>query len=244
MCSCAGAASEALKQEAWMEDDEGAEARRRGKAMGQAVRAVRQMSAGRSRSEVKATLLDEFARQGFPSPPPDLLEAWTTSIADDVGEKRFAYRTLRALSRMAIGFLRELQPQDRPKGRGHIYMAGDTTRAAFPVMLDPGAQEWFVGLGKRYAERASTSRGRLDVSLRPEPGATGRVVSVYVDQRRLGTLSSEASAEYSDALESAENHTPALTFVIRGTVTQTTEEGWQLAVLPPTPLPPGVWSGF
>jgi hypothetical protein len=223
-----------------MEDDEGAQAKRRGKAMGKAVRAVRQMSAGRSRSEVKATLLDEFARQGFPSPPPDLVEAWTTSIADDVGVKRSAYRTLRALSRMAIGFLRELQPQDRPRGRGYIYMAGDTSRAAFPVMLDPGVQEWFVGLGKRYAERASTSRGRLDVSLRREPGATERVVAVYVDQRRLGTLWPEAGAEYADALTRAEDDTPVLTFVIRGTVTQTTEERWQLAVLPPTPLPPTI----
>jgi hypothetical protein len=198
------------------------------------------MSAGRSRSEVRATLLDEFARGGFPSPPPDLLEAWTTSIAEDVGEKRFAYRTMRALSRMAVGFLRDFQPQDHPRGRGYIYMAGDTSRTAFPVMLDPGAQEWFVGPGKRYAERASTSRGRLDVSLRREPGATERVVAVYVDQRRLGTLSPEAGAEYADALTTAEDHTPVLTFVIRGTVTQTTEEGWQLAVLPPTPLPPTI----
>ena len=141
---------------------------------------------------------------------------------------------------MAIRFWRELQPQDRPRGRGYIFLSGDTTRAAFPVMLDPGAQEWFVGLGKRYTERASTSRGRLDVSLRREPGATERVVAVYVDQRRLGTLSPEAGAEYADALTRAENHTPVLTFVIRGTVTQTTEEGWQLAVLPPTPLPPTI----
>jgi hypothetical protein len=178
-----------------MEGDEGAEASRRGKAMAEAVRTVRQMSAGRSRSEVKATLLDELARGGFPSPGPDLLEAWTTSIADDVGEKRFAYRSLRALSRMAIGFLRDAQPQDRPRGRGYSYMSGDTSRAPFPVMLDPGAQEWFVGPGKRYAERASNSRGRLDVSLRPELGAPGRVVAVYVGQRRLGTLSPEASAE-------------------------------------------------
>jgi hypothetical protein len=75
------------------------------------------------------------------------------------------------------------------------------------------------------------------VSLRHEPGATGRAVAVYVGQERLGTLSPEVSAEYADALESAESHTPVLTFRIRGTVTQTTEEGWQLAVLPPTPLP-------
>jgi hypothetical protein len=190
---------------------------------------------------MKATLLDELARQGSPSPGPDLLEAWTTSIADDVGEKMFAYRSLRALSRMAVGlFFRDAQPQDRPKGRGEMYMSGDTSRAAFPVMLEPGAQEWFVGPGKRYAERASKSRGRLDVSLRREPGATGRVVAVHVGQRRLGTLSPEASAEYEDALTSAENHTPVLTFMIRGTVTQTTEEGWQLAVLPPTPLPPTI----
>jgi hypothetical protein len=66
------------------------------------------------------------------------------------------------------------------------------------------------------------------------------VVAVYVDQRRLGTLSPEAGAEYADALTSAEDHTPVLTFMIRGTVTQTTEEGWQLAVLPPTPLPPTI----
>jgi len=37
---------------------------------------------------VKATLLDESAREGWPLPSPDLLEAWTTSIADDVGGKR------------------------------------------------------------------------------------------------------------------------------------------------------------
>lgn len=192
---------------------------------------------GRSRSEVKATLLDELARQGLPSPGPDLLEAWTTSIADDVGEKRFAYRTLRALFRVAIGFLRDVQPQDRPRGRGHSYMSGDTSRAAFPVMLDPGAREWFVGRGKRYAQRASKSRGRLDVSLLREPGATGRAVAVYAGQRRLGTLSPEASAEYAEALTSAENHTPVLTLMIRGTLTRTGEEGWQLAVLPPTPPP-------
>jgi hypothetical protein len=186
---------------------------------------------------VKATLLDELARQGIPSPRPDLLEAWTTSIADDVGDKRLAYRSLSALSRMAIGFLRDVQPQDRPRGRGYFYLSGDTSRAAFPVMLDPGAQGWFVGPEKRFAEGASKSRGRLDVSLRREPGATGRVVAVYVGQERLGTLSPEVSAEYADALESAESHTPVLTFRIRGTVTQTTEEGWQLAVLPPTPLP-------
>jgi|HubBroStandDraft_4_1064222.scaffolds.fasta_scaffold00954_7 hypothetical protein len=142
---------------------------------------------------------------------------------------------------MAIGFLRDAQPQDRPRGRGYSYMSGDTSRAAFPVMLDPGAQEWFVGPGKRNAERASKSRGRLDVSLRREPGATGQAVAVYVGQRRLGTLSPEASAEYAEALTSAANHTPALTFMIRGTLTRTGEEGWQLAVLPPTPLPPSLY---
>jgi hypothetical protein len=220
-----------------MEGDEGAEARRRGKAVVEALRTVRQMSAGRSCSEVKATLLGELERQGLSSPGPDLLEAWTTSIADDVGEKRFASRTLRALSRMANGCLRDVRPQDRPRGRGYSYMSGDTSGAAFPVRLDPGAQDWFVGPGKRYAERASTSRGPLDVSLRREPGATERVVAVYVGQRRLGTLSPEVGAEYADALTTAEDHTPVLTFMIRGSVTRTTEEGWQLAVRPPTPLP-------
>jgi hypothetical protein len=224
-----------------MEGDERAEATRRGKAMVEAVRTVRQMSAGRSRPEVKATLLDELARQGLPSPGPDLLEAWTTSITDDVGDKRFAYRSLRALSRVAIGFLRDALPQDRPRGRGEIYMSGDTSRAAFAVMLDPGAQEWFVGRGKCYAKRASKSRGRLDVYLRREPSATGQVVAVYVGQQRLGTLSPEASAQYADALTSAENHTPVLTFMMRGTVTRTTEDGWQLAVLPPTALPPSLY---
>jgi hypothetical protein len=141
-----------------MEGDEGAEARRRGKAVVEALRTVRQMSAGRSCSEVKATLLGELERQGLSSPGPDLLEAWTTSIADDVGEKRFASRDLRALSRMANGCLRDVRPQDRPRGRGYSYMSGDTSRAAFPVRLDPGAQDWFVGPGKRYGTSVDVTR--------------------------------------------------------------------------------------
>jgi hypothetical protein len=182
----------------------------------EAVRAVRAVSAGKSRDELRTLLRDEL-RSREVSMPPVTFEQTLESLATEqepFGKARLAFRGLRALWDIGhTGTPRVFsdQPSEPPEDEPDPSWMKTPERAAYPirlsghdrvaVTLDPAAVPLFDGVMPKGMGQNRNIEVWFGSDHEP-PGGVSRL-SVHIGSKRVGELDAEATKRLRPALEAA-----------------------------------------
>jgi hypothetical protein len=208
-------------------------------AFNEAIAAVRAVSAGKSKDEVRELLTSELRTRDI-TPP---VEPFLSHMADRVLADAHVLTQLRLVSR-GLGILidhyrgvtRDIKEQFRATGPhmdlGNVeplLIRGDRSRPGAQVLLDPDAQQWLDTITD-LGSQADFSEIPVLLSWAGLGRDSGQV-AVRVGDRRVGVLTAVDSEDFPSILEQGSQQIrPVLTMATLGRAPDTS---WHLTVFRP-----------
>jgi hypothetical protein len=208
-------------------------------AFDEVIGAVRSVSSGKSKDEVRDLLVAELRGRSIRVPDEPFLGHMADRVlADDdiLTQLRLSAQGLGALKEYGakvVNDLKHLLPVDGLNvdlgDVDIVHIPWDTSEPGAPVVLDPDAQHWFTA--------------NTDVESRPLPsdivvvltwavsGPESGQVAVRAGDRRVGVLTTADSEDFRPALDDgSERNRPAVT---EGRLERTSDATWRLTVYRP-----------
>jgi hypothetical protein len=202
----------------------------------EAVEAVRQEAAGKTRPEIRDMLVSQFESRSVALPPDPVLDLLADSLSagrNPIRHGRVAFGT----ARMMLSTVKRSVTQIK-----------DLFDGAEPFPHPPGKSTYLPGPGQspRRAEvaidpDAASIVGPSEVGARPEmlPAwlqRTGNDVTVHVGGRRIGVLGQEDVPVYAPLIDQAASRGQVLAAMVIGH--HDTEGTWKAEVSVPAPMRP------
>jgi hypothetical protein len=182
----------------------------------EAINAVRFRSAGKSRQQIREMLVEEFHARALTAPPDEVVIALADSIARPDGPITAAHIAASA-ARLVGGAAAEIRDIFKgvervkdPSGADPFFVPPGGNGQAAEVNLVTGADRVLDERAKRYKQRAG---GADLIPVRLESASTTQhdpVLTVHVDDHRVGTLSREDSPTFEHSLEIAKQQNQTL----------------------------------
>jgi hypothetical protein len=169
----------------------------------EAVEAVRQEAAGKTRPEIRDMLVSQFESRSVALPPDSVLDLLADSLSAGrnpvqhgrvaLGGARVLFSAVTRSVTQIKGLFDGAEPFPHPPGEGaYLPAAGQSPRRA-EVAIDPGAASIFPSSG------ASAEPELLPAWLQ----MTGTDVTVHIGGRRIGVLGQEDVPVYAPLIEQA-----------------------------------------
>lgn len=192
------------------------------KARQEAVKAVRAVSRGKTRDELRTLLSGELRKREVRMEPEDF-EQRIEALAierEPFGKARLALRAFAAMRELALPgttpIRSALSGEDRERLDDRLDPAWMQTpeRAAYPILLagpdrvavrlDPDAGRWLAeALHEAGSDAVQTRFVQVWLATDREPPASAAHVSVHIGSRRVGYLDADATERVRPALEAA-----------------------------------------
>jgi len=209
-------------------------------AINEAIAAVRSVSAGRSKDEVRELLVAELRTRGITPPAEPILSHMADRVlADDdvLTQLRLAGRGLGILAELGAKATRDIKEQFRADGLAMdlgdtepLFIHSDPSSPGAPVVLDPDAQQW---LDANTDPQSRPDFSEIFVVLSwTELGRESGQVAVRAGDRRVGVLTAADSEDFRSALDQgSQQNRPVVT---EAALEHTPDDTWRLTAYRPS----------
>jgi hypothetical protein len=208
-------------------------------AVNEAIAAVRSVSAGKSKDEVREMLAAELRSRDI-TPPAELILTHMADrvLADDdaLTQLRLAGRGLGMLAELGAKVTRDIKEQFRAGGLNMdlgdtepLFIHFDPSRPGAPVVLDPDAQQWFDA-NTDPGSRPDFSEIFVVLSW-AELGRESGQVAVRAGDRRVGALTAADSEDFRSTLDQgSQQNRPVVT---EAALERTPDATWRMTAYRP-----------
>lgn len=209
-------------------------------AVSETIAAVRSVSAGKSKDEVRELLTAELRTRDITPPAEPILSFMTDRVlaGDDVLTRlRLRGRAFGLLADFGVQLTRDIREQFRVGGldldlgtTGPVFIHFDPSRPGAQVVLDADAQQWI--------DANTDPESRLDFSeifvvlSWAGPGCDSGQVAVRAGDRRVGVLTTADSEDFRSSLDQGSQQNRPV--VNQAALERTPDASWRLTVYRPS----------
>lgn len=222
----------------WRHERERGRARRL--AVNQAIAAVRSISAGKSKDEVRELLAAELRTRDITPPGEPILSHMADRVlanGDVLTRLRLAGRGLGILGDLGVKVTRDIKEQFRVSGLDldlgttePLFIHFDPSRPGAQAVLDPDAQQW-LGTGGGLGPPPDFSELFVVLSWAGPGGDSGQV-AVRAGDRRVAVLTAADSEDFRSSLgQGSQQNRPVVT---QAALERTPDASWRLTVYRPS----------